>query len=175
MDVIKQRNEMERTIGILSDTHLYGISKHFRQHSEIAFGSCDTIIHAGDLTDLEILEIFHGKEVFAVHGNMCELATREALPESRIISVNGFQIAVCHGTGNRSTIEERLYERFYEADCIVYGHTHQPVVHRRGDVLYVNPGSFQQTGRYGNPGTYAILSVGINGLSADLQTLPLMQ
>ena len=104
MDVIKQRNEMERTIGILSDTHLYGISKHFRQHSEIAFGSCDTIIHAGDLADLEILEIFHGKEVFAVHGNMCELATRKALPESRIISVNGFQIAVCHGTGNRDWI-----------------------------------------------------------------------
>ena len=29
-------------------------------------------------------------------------------------------------------------------------------------VLYINPGSFQATGRYGHPGTYALLTVVTN-------------
>lgn len=171
----KLRKKMNQKIGILSDTHLYGVSEHFRQHSEIAFKSCDTIIHAGDITDMEILKVFRGKTVFAVHGNMCGQATRKALPESRILSMNGYKIAVCHGTGSRYDIEERLYRRFHNVDCIVYGHTHQPVSHRSCGILYINPGSFQGTGRYGSPGTYAVLTTGVNTLSAELQSLPCRQ
>ncbi len=166
------RNLMDQKIGLLSDTHLYAVSEQFRQQIQIAFSSCETIIHAGDITDMDVLAAFHPKTVFAVHGNMCGHKTRDLLPESRLLAINGYRVGVCHGTGSRQTIEERLSQRFYDADCIVYGHTHQPVAHRRGTVLYVNPGSFQGTGRYGSPGTYALLSVGRDGISADLKVLP---
>ncbi len=163
---------MDQKIGILSDTHLHVVNELFRQQTEIAFAACGTIIHAGDIIDMDVLAVFRSKALFAVHGNMCERKAREMLPESLFVCIGGYKIAVCHGCGSKHTIEERLYDRFYDADCIVYGHTHEPVVHWRGDILYVNPGSFQGTGRYGSPGTYALLTVGRETLSAELQMLP---
>jgi putative phosphoesterase len=164
LTVCKRYNALEVTgihmtlqIGLLSDTHLTGNSAQFRRLVESAFSSCETIIHAGDLTDQAILDAFGTRTVYAVHGNMCSRQTKQALPESRVVRIHGHQIAICHGTGLRSTIEDRLFERFSEMDCVVYGHTHQPTNHYVGTTLFVNPGSFQSTGPYGHPGSYGIL------------------
>ena len=61
-----------------------------------------------------------------------------------------------------------MWGLFPNVDCIVYGHTHIAVNHRFGKTLFVNPGSFQSTGRYGASGSYAILNIDKNGLSAKL-------
>jgi predicted phosphodiesterase len=61
-----------------------------------------------------------------------------------------------------------MWDLFPTADCIVYGHTHIAINHRFGKTLFINPGSFQPTGRYGAPGSYAILSIDKNGLHATL-------
>lgn len=158
-------------IGILSDTHLPGNSDHFRHLVDAAFSSCEAIMHAGDLTEHGILEAFGKRTVYAVHGNMCSMPTKQVLPESLVVTINRYRIAVCHGAGLRSTIEDRLFERFGEVDCVVYGHTHQPVNHYLGTTLFINPGSFQSTGPYGNPGNYGILLVEDNRLTARLCTL----
>lgn len=165
-------NTMNQKIGILSDTHLHVVSELFRQQTEIAFAACGTIIHAGDITNMDVLEVFNSKTLFAVHGNMCGPEARAMLPESRLVCIGGYKIAVCHGSGTWHSIEERLYDRFHDAHCIVYGHTHKPAVHWRGDILYVNPGSFQGTGRYGSPGSYALLTLGPEKISAEIKMLP---
>ena len=159
---------MTTQIGILSDTHLSSNSERFRLQVEAAFASCDTIIHAGDLTDHAILEAFGDREVYAVHGNMCSSRTRQLLPESLLLSIGGFTIAVCHGAGMYGDIEQHLFERFPRADCVIYGHTHQPVQHYFGSVLFINPGSFKRTSNYGHPGTYALLSVRDDKLLASI-------
>ncbi|HIJ90836.1 MAG: metallophosphatase family protein [Desulfobulbaceae bacterium] len=147
-------------IGILSDTHLTAPSETFKKIAEACFHDTDMILHAGDLTDPEILTVFSGKEVHAVHGNMCSTLACQHLPSHKEIKVGGFTIGLIHRVGNTYDFEKRLIDIFPEADCIVYGHTHKPVCHRLGGVLYINPGSFTGTGYYGAGGTFAVLEVG---------------
>ncbi len=160
------------TIGILSDTHLSGVTNEFLKQVEEAFSNCDIIIHAGDLTEVSILSVFKGKEVHAVAGNMCNYTSRSALPEAKTFVIDGYLFALCHGAnGPRHNIEERMFDTYPEADCIIYGHTHVPVCKSIATTLYINPGSFQATGRYGATGTYAIATTGPDGLQAEIKEL----
>lgn len=146
-------------IGILSDTHLASPTESFKKIAAACFYDADMILHAGDLTDPSILTVFPGKEVHAVQGNMCSLAC-QYLPIHKTIQVGGFTIGLIHRAGITRDFEHHLIDIFPEADCIVYGHTHKPVCHRLGGILYINPGSFTGTGYSGTGGTFAILEVG---------------
>jgi putative phosphoesterase len=147
------------TIGVLSDTHLIQPDKWYQEKVRLCFAEADIIFHAGDLTSLSVLDVFAGKTVHAVHGNMCSPNTRTSLPPSKIVQVGGFRIALAHGAGFMPNIEDKLYDIFTPIDCIVYGHTHKPVCRLYGSTLIVNPGSFTATGPYGAAGTYAIITV----------------
>ena len=160
------------TVGILSDTHLNEVSESFMRQCATTFAGCDTIIHAGDLTDVTILSAFKGKEIHAVCGNMCNNATRQVLPDKKQIILGGYTIAISHGAGPRHNIEERVFEQFPAADCIVFGHTHKAICQTFGRTLLINPGSFMGTGKYGASGTYALLYIDQNGLNASVFTLP---
>lgn len=163
------------TIGIISDTHITQPDHHFLQLCSDIFAQCDSIIHAGDLTDHSILSVFGEKKIYAVRGNMCNLDTQRMLPERKTITLAGHTIGISHGAGPRHNIEERVFDMFPEADCIIYGHTHIPVCHYFGSTLLINPGSFQSTGRYGSPGSYAILTIDENGIHGQLHNLPTPQ
>lgn len=158
-------------VGILSDTHIDSLSPWFTQQVQQAFQDCSTIFHAGDLTNISILDVFRDKEIHAVHGNMCDMTTRQILPTDTLIKIDGYTIGLCHGAGARHNIEERMWNMFPTADCIVYGHTHIPVCHKFAKTLFINPGSFTGTGKYGAPGTYAILSISSSGLTGTIQQL----
>lgn len=158
-------------IGILSDTHRQSPDQQFIDQCTEVFSECDTIIHAGDLTDISILSIFGDKKVYAVRGNMCNLSSQRTLPERKKVTIEGYTIGITHGAGPRHNIEERVFAIFPEVDCIIYGHTHIPVCHKFGHTLLINPGSFQATGRYGDSGSYAILTLGEFGLSGKLFSL----
>ena len=149
------------TIGILSDTHLSRPTEEYRTLASVCFADASVILHAGDLTDCSILEVFPGKEIHAVHGNMCRPSCAQGLPSSKIISIGDFRIGLIHRTGFTYSFENMLANEFDgEVDCIVYGHTHQAVCRRIGGVLYINPGSFLPPGRHSSQGTYALLTVG---------------
>ena len=143
-----------KRIGILSDTHLSHPSELFKARVETCFADVSIIFHAGDLTNADILSAFQGKKVYAVHGNMCEMSSRNQFPAVRKITINNFTIILTHGYGyGYHDIEDRLFSEFAEADCIVYGHTHKAVCHQLSHILFINPGSF------GKAGTYAILEI----------------
>lgn len=136
-----------------------------------AFAGCSTILHAGDLTNSGILSVFKEKEVHAVSGNMCSLLTRQSLPEQKTIVLGGHTIGITHGAGPRHNIEERVFNMFPDASCIVFGHTHQPLCETWGKTLLLNPGSFRGTGRYGALGTYAILKIAEQGIQGQIHFL----
>ena len=161
--------------GILSDTHLTKVTQEFLQRAEQCFSDCDVIVHAGDLVDLSLLEAFQGKIVHAVHGNCCSGSTRTALPDRWTFQLGDFTVGVTHG--NRlgryaENIESGLWNVFPEADCMIYGHTHQAVCYRTAGKLIINPGAFQMVSRYGVPCSYAILEAG-EQLRGTLHELPL--
>jgi putative phosphoesterase len=147
-------------IGILSDTHMVRPTDFFRHQVARCFADVSVILHAGDLTDMSVLDVFSDKELYAVHGNMCHGSSRNALPRQRVVEVGGFRIGLTHGMGIHYDIEDHLMRLFDDVDCIVSGHTHRPVCHRLYGILFVNPGSFLGSGRYGAPGTYAIMEAG---------------
>ena len=158
--------------GILSDTHLSTLDNDFKQLVKKCFAGCDIIIHAGDLTSLKILDAFEDVQVHAVHGNMCDAGSFQALPREKIFPFADFTIGLTHGAHLGRDIEINLWNVFPEVDCMIYGHTHRAVCHRVADVLVINPGSFRGTGRYGAPGTYAILEAG-DSLQASIHEVPL--
>ncbi|MBV5317133.1 MAG: YfcE family phosphodiesterase [Desulfobulbaceae bacterium] len=159
--------------GVLSDTHLIRPDNRFKTQIEQCFHACDVIIHAGDVTHPSVLEAFHGKTIYAVHGNMCDRGLQSRHPDQLLFTLNRFTIGLTHGAGLGQDIENALWNLFPDADCMIYGHTHNPVCHYHGKVLFLNPGSFQATSRYGAPGTFAILEAG-EELRASLFQIPLV-
>lgn len=154
-------------IGVLSDTHMGGPTPEFLLKVEEAFARCEVIFHAGDLTDISVLQVFKDKDVYGVHGNMCMSSSRSVLPKRQVIELGGFKFGLAHGDPYRSQVEDYLIHDFPPVDCIISGHTHTPVCHELYDVLFMNPGSFTGTGRHGTRGTYGILSLA-DSLSGQL-------
>jgi len=128
-------------IGVISDTHLDDYDDKMRKCVAEHFSDVDMILHAGDMVDLRVLKIFGEKEVKAVCGNMDNYSVQEKFPKQLIFEINGFKFLLIHGWGSPWGIEERISAEFKDVDCIVYGHTHKPANHKKGNVLFFNPGS----------------------------------
>lgn len=153
--------------GVLSDTHLSRPDKWFKEQIKACFDDCDLIIHAGDITGIALVDFLASRPLYAVCGNMCEESVRRRLPNRLLFTLEGHTIGLAHGAGMGLNIEDSLWTAFPEADCIIYGHTHQPACRRQGPMLFLNPGSFQACGPHGAPCSYAILEIG-DALNARL-------
>jgi putative phosphoesterase len=146
-------------LGIISDTH--GL---LRSGVFDVFAKVDHILHAGDvgppgiLTELEAIA-----PVTAVYGNTDGWELRGALPQVARIRLDGFDIVVTHGDQLGSPTPEKLNAAFPEAEIIVFGHTHRPLLTTVDVVVTVmNPGS-------AGPERFDLLpSVGIMELEAGI-------
>jgi len=127
-------------LGILSDTHL--LDRPVPGHVIEALGGADMILHAGDILDMSVIEQLSGiAETYAVRGNMDHGDAARLLPESRVLEVGGFRIGLTHGHGPPHGMPGKVRGMFDEVDCVVFGHTHQPLIEKSGGVLFFNPGS----------------------------------
>jgi uncharacterized protein len=124
-------------IGVISDTH--GL---LRPEVFEVFGRVDHILHGGDVGSLELLdELGAIAPVTAVYGNTDASPVRHRLHRVARIELDGFTIVVTHGDQFGSPTPERLQREFPEAEIIVYGHTHRPVLTLVDTVVTVmNPG-----------------------------------
>lgn len=146
-------------IGVISDTHLnisdYRLQEIVKNH----FRDVDLILHAGDIVDLEVLDVFENKEVYAVSGNMDPDSVREVFPEKRILEIERRRIGLIHGWGDPYGLEEKILREFEDVACIVYGHTHRAVNEMKGGVLLFNPGSPTDR-RFAKHNSVGILDIG---------------
>lgn len=121
-------------IGLISDTH--GL---LRPEVFAAMSGVEIILHAGDVGEDVLEELRTIAPVRAVFGNTDPPGTPGL--ESQIeMTVEGVRIHVSHGHEIGSPTPQRLLER-YDADVIVYGHTHRQLVTRAGGRLVINPGA----------------------------------
>ena len=133
-------------VGVLSDTHLRQVDEAFRGVVERYLGECEHVIHLGDFTSLEIYEFlkdFFRGEIHAVVGNMDPAEMRRILPERDVIELEGVRIGLIHGWGAPYDLEDRVERLFAKEDlqCVLYGHTHNGSIGKRGGRLFFNPGS----------------------------------
>jgi putative phosphoesterase len=117
-------------LAIVSDSH--GL---LRDSVTDALQDVDLIIHAGDLGSRGLLERLEAvAPVIAVRGNVDKELID--LPLTQTVSVNEHLIYVLHDLDQLD-----LDPAIAGIEMIVHGHSHQPRIERRRDVLYVNPGS----------------------------------
>jgi putative phosphoesterase len=128
-------------IGVISDTHLRGYDEKLRRILEHPFEGVDLVLHAGDLTDLAVLDVFDRKEVRAVCGNADPLRVRSLLPDHLVLDINGFRLGLVHVCGMFPRMDEAMEKKFGRVDCIIFGHTHRPFNRLEKGVLCFNPGS----------------------------------
>lgn len=156
-------------IGVISDTHLRGYDERLARILHEPFRDVDMIMHAGDLVDEAVLDIFAPRDVRAVCGNMDPPSVRDILPEYLLLEIEGYKVALIHGWGSPFGIERRLLEKVGMVDCLIYGHTHQPMNEKRDGVLFFNPGSATDR-RFANADTVGIITFGAE-ITAEIITL----
>jgi putative phosphoesterase len=130
-------------IAILSDTHLPRGSRSIPPSCLERCREADAILHAGDLIDVEVLELLRalGPPVHAVHGNIDSAAVRRILPGRLEIQLAGVRLGMLHIPGPTTGRLARLRAGFPTADAVIFGHTHMPE-HAESDGFQIfNPGS----------------------------------
>ena len=130
-------------IAVLADTHVDRL-EHLPTKIVDALSTADLIIHAGDFTDVHLLnELTRLCEVKAVHGNMDSSELKAVLPAKEIIEIEGKRLGITHGSGAPWGIEERIRMMFESEriDVIVYGHSHRSQNRVINDILFFNPGN----------------------------------
>jgi putative phosphoesterase len=129
-------------IAVLADTHVNKL-EYLPKKIIDALSTVDLIIHAGDFTDVQLLnELKQFREVKAVHGNMDSRQLKSVLPVKEIVEATNKRIGITHGSGAPWGIEERVRKVFESdrIDIIVYGHSHRSKNKVIDDILFFNPG-----------------------------------
>jgi hypothetical protein len=132
---------------VVSDTHLSGATLD-RMPSEVwsLADEADVVLHAGDVVDAAVLiALGERATVHAVLGNN-DRGLR--LPEVLEVDLDGVRVGMIHDSGTRAGRERRMVRRFPEAQVVVFGHSHDPLVREGAEgQLLVNPGSPTQRRR----------------------------
>ena len=137
-----------KRILIISDTHIPSNALSLPEIIIEEAKKSDIIVHAGDLITIDVIYELqsYAKEVLGVRGNIDKYDERNNLPEKIITKIEKVNIGITHGSGAPWGIIKRINKAFTEdelnlLDIIVFGHTHHPLIEKKGRILYLNPGS----------------------------------
>jgi len=122
-------------LGLIADTH--GL---IRSGVHDALTGVELILHAGDVGGPGTLdELRLIAPVKAVFGNT-DAPDDPSLSDEIVLDVDGVRVHVSHGHEVGSPTPAKLAAR-YNADVVIYGHTHRQLITRLEGRLFVNPGS----------------------------------
>lgn len=161
------------TIGVVADTHIFRRGSR-RLPTEVGalfdrFG-VGLVLHAGDVNTASVLaDLGKVAPVLAVTGNNDDDDLRDRLPAEVRFTVGRFRFAMIHGHGGYSARAEarRIAQSPEPVDCVVYGHSHIPLIEREGETILFNPGSATDR-RWGDYFGVGIIAVSDRGIEPEL-------
>ena len=132
-------------LAIVGDTHMPKGARELPAACVEAMRESDLIVHTGDFTGVETLELFEsiGPPLVAVHGNVDVPEVAARLPQRADFEpVAGVSVAVVHDGGPKAGRLARLRRMFPRADAVLFGHSHLPLHETvEGGFQIFNPGS----------------------------------
>ena len=151
----------ELRVGVISDTH-----ELLRPEVISAFEGVSLIIHAGDVGRQSVLEALGNiAPVVAVRGNTDREAWAGRLPLTEVVRAGEVSLYVIH---DLSKLDLNPVVSGFNA--VINGHTHEPAIENKNNVLFINPGSAGPK-RFSLPVSIALLHIKNNSLKAELVTL----
>jgi len=144
-------------LGLISDTHIPLRCLALPNVLGEIFKDVDLILHAGDISQLSVLDDLSAiAPVIAVQGNDESAQVKDILPLQQVVSVSNQRILLCHSHHPDVSTElsmraedewlSKLQYRIQlaqnaEATVVVFGHTHVPMVYEHEGVTLINPGA----------------------------------
>jgi uncharacterized protein len=145
-------------VGVISDTH--GL---IRPQALEGLRSADVIVHCGDVGAPAVLDALKNiAPVHAVRGNNDKGAWVSDLPTEDIIEVGNHTLYVIHDLS-----QLRIDPGAAGFGAVLSGHSHRPLVERRGNILFINPGSAGPR-RFSLPVAVALLMLGPGSSTAKI-------
>lgn len=120
----------------------------------------DFIFHLGDITHQSVLDFLNQfGTVVAVRGNMDAGPWADTLPRKKIISIDGINFGLTHGSGRLSDTGKFARSQFdADINLIIFGHTHIPFTGKLAGIRMLNPGS-PVDNRFDDINSFAIITI----------------
>ncbi len=148
-------------VGVISDTH--GL---LRPEVIKALEGVSLIIHAGDIGTPAVLDSLEKiAPVIAVRGNTDRDGWACRLPLTEVVEIGGVSLYVLHDLGRLD-----LHPAVSGFSAVISGHSHEPAIEHRNNVLFLNPGSAGPK-RFTLPVSIALLRIENNSVKPELLTL----
>jgi uncharacterized protein len=131
-------------IAVLSDTHIPATADRLPEALLEGMRGSDLIIHAGDFSEFSVIqELEKIAPIECVAGNMDSNTIKRQFPVKKILELEGFRIGIMHGYGAPDNLLGCVTKEFVDdkLDCVIYGHSHIPLIKYISGVLYMCPGS----------------------------------
>ena len=130
-------------IGIISDTHIPGKARELPAELLRDMEKVDYILHAGDWNTLDVYEqLSQLAPVDGVTGNTDGYEISSRFGYQKVLEFESKKIGIVHGHGMLRT-EDNAHGAFKDedVDCIIFGHSHIPLIRNVEGILLLNPGS----------------------------------
>ncbi len=149
-----------RKILVVSDSH--GKNENLKKVMKKLDRYVDLVIHLGDSTGFpEDIACYTTKPIIMIKGN-CDYYG--GYPKNTILKIKGHKFLLMHGTNfyGEATLDEMQSTAMNnDADVLLVGHTHVPLVHDEGEwgVSVANPGSISLPRQYPRQPSYLVINV----------------
>jgi len=148
---------------IVSDTHG---RNHYLVDTIQRVGPLDLLIHLGDFENgEEYIRSMITCPVEIISGNNDYFT---GLPKDKLIQIGKYTVLLTHGhrygvNFNTNTILETAKK--YNADIVMFGHTHIPLIDLTGNIWTINPGSLALPRQSGRVPTFIIMDLDSQGVA----------
>ena len=153
-------------VGVISDTH--GL---LRPQIFDLFQDVETIIHAGDIGDQDVLSDLRTlAPVHAVCGNTDGFHFAEQFLPKRSFQLEAVKVFLTHIGGSPRQMR-LLYPEIEDSDLVIFGHSHKPLQVQDGKTLFFNPGSAGPV-RFSLPVTLGKIRIEKSSIAAEIVEIP---